>query len=282
MDGSRDWDEAPAPAMSAELEEQQQRQQQEQQQWQYQIQAQQQQQATLAYCRQLQQTAQQQAQEAAVWRARAEAAEDTLHAIAPLVRVSGSTSEAMLERLAQARSLADLSDLSRMAFELRTTMISAEEHMAVGGGRASPPLSHPEKRANQPQHGRRAPPTQRAAEGGGGSGAAATPRPGAAARAAPPESRERQQPAAPSLIGRQRGGSSNSRGGGGSSTTTAAPAQTAQEFAPLLPYPPGFGGYQMVPWPAPFLQPVQSWINAPPHGQFHPPPPAPQHGAPQR
>ena len=107
----------------------QRRQQHEQQMWQQQVQQfqqQQLQQALLAYLQQSQHDVQQHAQEAAEWRLRAQAAEGRLHALAPLVRVTCATSEKILDRLAQATSLADLSDLSRMAFEVRTTMMSAE------------------------------------------------------------------------------------------------------------------------------------------------------------
>ena len=61
------------------------------------------------------------------WRARAESAERRLFDVLPMVSASCTASEEMLARLAQAKSLADLSDLSRMAFEVRTNMMAIEE-----------------------------------------------------------------------------------------------------------------------------------------------------------
>ena len=76
---------------------------------------------------QTQQALWQQGREAAAMRERAESAERRMNAVLPLIKVSASTAEDMLARLASATSLGDLSDLSRMAFEVRTTLLSAEE-----------------------------------------------------------------------------------------------------------------------------------------------------------
>jgi len=308
----------------------QRRQQHEQRMWQQQVQQYQQQQlqqALLAYLQQSQHDVQQHAQEAAEWRLRAQAAEGRLHALAPLVRVTCATSEKILDRLAQATSLADLSDLSRMAFEVRTTMMSAEEKMAgmttTSGG---------SKGSTLPKIGPGFATGGRGGGGGGGGGVqgsrtdrfsdahsiyktAALKTPGvgeyeaAAAidklkggsfsesssrgnsafrsrqpqqprpRAVPREPTASHRPAARVPQGRTSTQTPPSRGAGAGSPgrprdrNGAAAAAAHRDFAPsLTPYPSSFSGYQMVPWPSAFHQPVASWITGPAHGQFLPAP----------
>lgn len=80
---------------------------------------------------QMQQALYAQMEEAARWKARAEEAEKKLSSLLPDMDASCSTCEEMLSRLAQAKSLGDLSDLSRMAFDVRTTLMGVEEKSAL-------------------------------------------------------------------------------------------------------------------------------------------------------
>ena len=70
------------------------------------------------------------------WQERAETAEERLDKVGPLAAAASTTCEEILSRLASAKSLANLSDLSRMAFEVRTTMMSIE---AMANGNAEIP-----------------------------------------------------------------------------------------------------------------------------------------------
>ena len=124
-------------------------------------------------------------EDARQWRSRAEVAERKLIDVLPLASASCTACEEMLARLAQAKSLSDLSDLSRMIFEVRTAMMEMEERSngeahgrgsqarTSGGGRRgrtpgsgrglSPPRARP-----QPAAGRRAAPAGSAVGGADG------------------------------------------------------------------------------------------------------------------
>ena len=113
------------------------------------------------------------------WRERAEDAERKLHEVVPYVTSSCTACEDMLARLASAKTLADLGDLSRMAFEVRTSMMAVEERTrhdykpkAAARGGKSP------GRRGAPSAGRRAaaPPTTPPADGRPASGVKAPPR----------------------------------------------------------------------------------------------------------
>lgn len=109
-------------------------------------------------------------EDARQWRARAEAAESRLIDVLPKASASCTACEEMLARLAQAKNLADLSDLSRMIFEVRTAMMEIEEGSrgeahgrgsqprTPGGRRAgrTPSALSPPKARQQPSAGRRA------------------------------------------------------------------------------------------------------------------------------
>jgi len=248
------------PDLSTEaLIEQQQRQQREQELWHQQLQQQMQQQAVLAYMQQLAQSLDLQSKEAASWRARADAAEGKLHAIAPLLRASGATAEAMLERLAQARSLSDLADMSRMAFEVRTTMMSAEEHMksastatGAAGTVGSREFTHIDN-GFATTHGKA--PKKAGVRQGERSTAAFLP------KLAKSTSGNGSKPAT-------RGNPSGSMTNRRERSMLGNTASSHKEFAPeLSPFPASFGGYQMpaAGWPAPFQQPIGAWM--PPPGQ---------------
>ena len=95
-------------------------------------------------------------EDARQWRARAEAAENRLIDVLPLASASATACEEMLARLAQAKSLAELSDLSRMIYELRTSMMAIEE-----GARSE---RAPSKSPGKSPGGRRAPTAGRRAQ----------------------------------------------------------------------------------------------------------------------
>ncbi len=69
-------------------------------------------------------------EESQSWRARAENAERRWREVQPLATTSAKNCAEMLSKLAQAKSLADLGDLSRLTFEVRTSMLALEEMAA--------------------------------------------------------------------------------------------------------------------------------------------------------
>ena len=158
------------------------------------------------------------------WRARAEAAEKRLAQVVPLANASCTACEEMLSRLAQAKSLADLSDLSRKAFEVRTTMMSIEERARAGLNESveaqeaflaaspsrnrasrrqpsrspSPPPNRPQQQQQQqprqpPRAGRRAAQAPGGVGVGGAAAAVSIPTANAGRRGAPPQPPPQQQ-----------------------------------------------------------------------------------------
>jgi hypothetical protein len=168
-------------------------------------------------------------EESQAWRARAEEAERRIDSLLPLANASCNTCEEMLSRLAQAKSLAGLADLSRMAFEVRTTMMEIEERARNGGARGSTQA--------------RRPPT-----GGGVSPSRAAPRapPAAGRRAAQPTPSSRSSPSRGGTssrkdVARERAGESDGRRGGGTSSARGGSDAAAhqQQHPPPHAAPPG-------------------------------------------